>query len=116
MCGVCDGYVAENIAVKKIINSNADVLFIGLGSPKQEQFIMKYKNSLKNIKIFMPVGGSFDVISKTIKRAPNWMIKKNLEWFYRVLKQPKRIFRHFRLIDFLILVSINNWRNQNEQN
>ena len=73
----------------------------------QEEFILKYKDRLSNIKIFMPVGGSFDVISKTLKRAPNWMIKLNLEWLYRSLKQPKRIFRQLKLIKFMYLILIN---------
>lgn len=102
--GVCNGYVDEDTAFDKILKSGADMLFVGLGSPKQEEFIIKYKNKLKNVKILMPVGGSFDVISKTLKRAPNWMIKRNLEWLYRVFKQPKRIFRHLRLIKFIFLV------------
>lgn len=102
--GVCDGYVNEDIAFNKILESKADIIFIGLGSPKQEEFILKYKSKLKDAKILMPVGGSFDVISKTLKRAPKWMIKRNLEWLYRVFKQPKRIFRHLRLIKFIFLV------------
>ena len=66
----------------------------------------------------MPVGGSFDVISKTLKRAPNWIIKLNLEWLYRVIKQPKRIFRQLKLIKFVFLVLIhrNNGGNKNEKN
>lgn len=102
--GVCNGYIDEDLAFDKIFKSGADILFVGLGSPKQEEFILKYKNKLKNVKIFMPVGGSFDVISKTLKRAPNWMINRNLEWLYRVFKQPRRIFRHLRLIKFIFLV------------
>lgn len=62
----------------------------------------------------MPVGGSLDVISKTLKRAPNWMIKKNLEWLYRVIKEPKRIFRHLKLIKFIFLVFINKYNGGNK--
>ena len=116
--GVCDGYVNENIAFNKIIKSEADIIFVGLGSPKQEEFIIRYKDKLKNLKILMPVGGRFDVISKTLKRAPDWMIRRNLEWLYRVFKQPKRIFRHLRLIKFIFLVllkRIHGGKN-NEQN
>lgn len=54
----------------------------------------------------MPVGGSFDVISKSLKRAPYWIIKLNLEWLYRILKQPKRIFRQLRLMKFIFLILI----------
>lgn len=57
--GTCDGFLNEKDVLKKIINVNPDILFIGLGSPKQEEFIFKYKNDLKNIKILMPVGRKF---------------------------------------------------------
>lgn len=105
--GTCDGYTPENDVIHKINNSQADILFVGLGTPLQEQFIIDNKNKLTNIKIFMPIGGSLDVISNTIKRAPNWIIKFNLEWLYRLLKQPKRIFRQIKLIKFIILILIN---------
>ena len=82
---------------QKIIKSGADILFVGLGSPKQEEFIIKNKDRLKNVKILMPVGGSFDVISKTLKRAPSWMINLNLEWLFRLFQQPQRFFRQLNL-------------------
>ncbi len=102
--GTCNGFEAENEVVQKINESNANILFIGLGNPKQEEFIINNKNSLNNIKLFMPVGGSFDVISKTLKRAPHWMIKANLEWLYRLFQEPKRFFRQINLIKFIFLV------------
>lgn len=117
--GTCNGYMDENTVIKQINNSNADILFVGLGNPKQENFIIKNKNKLSNIKIFMPVGGSFDVISKSIKRAPNWIIKINLEWFYRLLKQPSRLFRQIKLIKFVFLVLSDkkkNGGNNNDEN
>ena len=54
--GTCNGYLDENIAIEEINNSNANILFIGLGSPKQEEFIINNRNKLPNVKIFMPVG------------------------------------------------------------
>lgn len=101
--GTCSGYEDENTAIEKINKSNANILFVGLGSPKQEQFIIDNMEKLKNIKIFMPVGGSFDVISKFLKRAPNWVIKCNLEWLYRLFQEPKRFFRQLVLIKFIFL-------------
>jgi len=102
--GYCNGYIDENDAMEKIKKSGADILFVGLGSPKQEEFIIKYKDQLKETKILMPVGGSFDVISKTKRRAPNWIIKINLEWLYRLLQEPRRIFRQTKLLKFICLV------------
>ena len=102
--GYCNGYIDENEAMEKIKKSGADILFVGLGSPKQEEFIIKYKEELEKTKILMPVGGSFDVISKTKRRAPNWVIKINLEWLYRLLQEPKRVFRQTKLLKFICLV------------
>lgn len=89
--GISNGYINDNDSlIKKINESNADVLFVALGSPKQEYWI--YENMSKlNAKIFQGVGGSFDVISGNVKRAPLWMQKTGLEWLYRLIKQPFRI-------------------------
>jgi len=102
--GCSDGYSDEVSIIDKINKSKADILFVGLGSPKQEDFIIKNMDKLKNIKIIMPVGGSFDVLSNTLKRAPQRMIDLNLEWLYRLFQEPKRIFRQFKLLKFLCLV------------
>lgn len=102
--GTCNGFIDEQTAIEVINKSQADILFVGLGSPKQENFIINNMNNLDNIKLFMPVGGSFDVISKTIKRAPNWIIKLNLEWLYRLFKQPVRLFRQIKLFKFVYLI------------
>lgn len=110
--GTNNGYEEEEKVVQRLKTMPIDILFVGIGSPKQENFITKYKDELKNIKILMPVGGSFDVISKNKKRAPNWMIKCNLEWLYRLLQEPKRIFRQLKLIKFIFLVI----GEKNEQN
>lgn len=103
--GTENGYQSEEEIVKRLQHTQVDILFVGIGSPKQENFILKYKEELKHINIFMPVGGSFDVISKTKKRAPKWMQKCNLEWLYRLVKEPKRIFRQLKLIKFMFLIN-----------
>jgi len=107
IAGTCNGYEDENKVIDKIQKSNADILFVGIGSPKQEEFIIKNKDKLKNVKILMPVGGSFDVISKTKKRAPKCIIKMNLEWLYRLVQEPKRILRQIKLIKFIFMVIFN---------
>lgn len=111
--GCCSGYEDEKLVIDEINSSKADILFVALGSPKQEQFIINNMDKLKNIKIFMPVGGSFDVISKVKKRAPSWIIKLNLEWLYRLFQEPKRFFRQLKLVKFIYLV-IKNRVNKNE--
>ena len=102
--GECNGYCDEKEVIYKIIESNADIVFVGIGSPKQENFIIENKEKFPSVKIFMPVGGSFDVISKTKKRAPNWVIKCNLEWLYRFFQEPSRIGRQMKLLKFMYLV------------
>lgn len=102
--GTSNGYTEEQKVIENIKETNPDILFVGLGSPKQEEFIIKNKEDLRKVCILMPVGGSFDVISETKKRAPNWMIKCNIEWLYRLIKEPKRIFRQVNLIKFIMLV------------
>lgn len=114
--GTCDGYCDEEIAFNKIKKTNADIVFVALGSPKQENFIINNKSKLENVKIFMPVGGSFDVISKNIKRAPKWIRKINLEWLYRLLRQPIRLFRQLKIVKFIFLVIKEKRRDKNEEN
>ena len=99
--GAHDGYFSaddENQIIEEINSKNPDVLLVALGSPKQEKFIYKYKDKL-NCKIAIGVGGCFDVISGTVKRAPKIFIKLKLEWLYRGLTDLKRIKR---VVDFII--------------
>lgn len=103
--GTCNGYCDELEALEDIKEKKPDILFVGLGSPKQEKFIINNKQELSNTKILMPVGGSFDVISKAKKRAPNWVIKYNIEWLYRLIKEPTRIKRQLKIIRFMFLIS-----------
>ena len=76
---------------------------VGLGSPRQEKWI--YENiRLTNVKVAIGVGGSFDVMSGKIKRAPDIFCKMGLEWFYRLITQPSRIVRMMRLPKFALTV------------
>lgn len=102
--GVCNGYCEEDEVVQKIRKAEPDILFVALGSPKQEEFIIKYREQLKDVRILMPVGGSFDVISKSKKRAPNWMINRNLEWLYRLIKEPRRALRQTKIIKYVFYI------------
>jgi len=89
-----NGYYKENEdqQVLNLINSsNSDILFIGFSSPKKEVWVNKYKNKI-NVPIIQGVGGSFDVLAGKIARAPKWVQKYGLEWIYRVIKEPRRLF------------------------
>lgn len=102
--GSINGYEKNQDRIINLINkSKPDILFVALGSPKQEYFI--YDNYVKlNCKIFMGVGGAFDILSGKTKRAPEWMRKKGLEWLYRLFCEPQRIIRQIKLVPFLLLI------------
>jgi N-acetylglucosaminyldiphosphoundecaprenol N-acetyl-beta-D-mannosaminyltransferase len=104
VCGIADGYFQDDAPVVEKINaSGADVLFVCLGAPKQEIFMADHKKDL-NVKMMIGLGGSLDSFAGTVKRAPKWMIRMNLEWFYRLLKEPKRFKRMLRLPKYLLAV------------
>ncbi|MBO98310.1 MAG: glycosyltransferase [Flavobacteriales bacterium] len=109
IAGFRNGYFneqEESDIARKISESGANILFVAITSPKKEIFLNKYKDQLKNINFIMGVGGSFDVISGKIKRAPIFMQRIGLEWFYRFLQEPKRLWKRYLLgnIKFIWLV------------
>lgn len=81
-------------------------ILVAMGSPRQEIFIEKIKN-ITDTKIYMGVGGVFDIFAGNLKRAPKWMISLGLEWMYRVIKEPFRIKRLISIPKFLLIV-LNN--------
>lgn len=113
--GEIDGYTTmkDEEIVGKINESNADFLFVALGFPKQERWISKNQDSLQ-VRVIQDVGGSFDVLSGHVRRAPQFLIKLHLEWLYRSLRTPKRIGRIFQLPIFLVKGL--NWKIKNEYN
>lgn len=80
-----------------------DIIFVALGLPRQEQWIAKYKDRFSK-GVFMGIGGSLDVLAGEVKRAPAFWIKLNLEWLYRLLKQPFRWKRILKVFEFMIRV------------
>lgn len=94
--GAKDGYNNNDDDVfKDIVDKKPDNVLVALGIPRQELLINKYYNQMKK-GIFVGVGGSFDVLSGTKKRAPKLFIKFNLEWLYRISKEPKRFGRFYK--------------------
>ena len=83
--------------VEFINQSGATVLAVGVGAPKQEKFIHKYKDQLPNIKIFLAIGATIDFEAGNIKRAPRWISELGLEWLYRLLAEPKRLWKRYLL-------------------
>ena len=84
----------EDDIVKDMQKSGADMLFVAFSSPKKEYWVHKYIKQL-NIPFVMGVGGSFDVVVGVTKRAPLWMQKCGLEWFYRFIQEPGRMWKRY---------------------
>ena len=93
----------EEEITAEIKEKRPDILLVGMGVPKQEKWISKNLDKL-DVPVCMGVGGSFDVLSGRIPRAPLWMQRHGMEWIYRSIKQPNRIFRVFALFYFIWLV------------
>lgn len=74
--------------------SGADMMFVAFSSPKKEYWVNKYLKQL-NIPFVMGVGGSFDVVAGVTDRAPLWMQKHGLEWFYRFIQEPRRMWKRY---------------------
>ncbi|WP_422123976.1 WecB/TagA/CpsF family glycosyltransferase [Planococcus sp. X10-3] len=101
--GKIDGYETDQNKILRLINeANPQILFVALGSPKQELFIQENMDRL-NVNIFQGVGGSFDVFSGNVKRAPSIFLNTGTEWLYRLVSQPSRIIRQMALPKFLIM-------------
>ena len=83
----------DKILVKKINEAHADFIWVGLGAPKQEQWMYEHQNQVNGLMI--GVGAGFDYFAGNIKRAPVWMQKCSLEWLYRLLQEPKRLFKRY---------------------
>ena len=90
--------------VDLINKSNAECVFLCLGAPKQEMFFQNHKELLGD-KVYICLGATVDFLANTVKRAPKWMSKIGLEWLYRLLQEPRRLFsRYFK--DFIFLNKI----------
>jgi N-acetylglucosaminyldiphosphoundecaprenol N-acetyl-beta-D-mannosaminyltransferase len=105
--GRANGYVSDDDMedlVRHINDSGAKVLFIALGSPKQEKWFAAHKDSLRNVRVCQGVGGTLDTITGRVKRAPEIWCRYNAEWLYRLLSEPKRIKRQKLLPLFVVRV------------
>ena len=96
IAGYHHGYFWEDEAnlVELIRASGAQLLFVAITSPKKENFINRWRDRL-GVTFVMGVGGTFDVVAGKVKRAPKWMQKYGLEWVYRVIQEPKRMWKRY---------------------
>lgn len=105
--GYRNGYFTEADEpdmVADMAASGADMMFVAFSSPKKEYWVHKYLNQL-NIPFVMGVGGSFDIVAGKTKRAPVWMQKIGMEWFYRFIQEPRRMWKRYVIgnIKFVLL-------------
>lgn len=90
----------ENQKIINMINqSGAQVLFVGVGAPKQEYWIYRNMQHLTDIHVCLGVGASFDFVAGNVQRAPEWMQHNGLEWFYRLIKEPNRLWKRYLVDD-----------------
>lgn len=83
--------------VRDINKTEATVLLVGVGSPKQEKWIAKHYLSFNKIKFFLALGATIDFESGVVKRSPKWISTLALEWLYRLIQEPKRMYRRYLL-------------------
>ena len=104
-----NGFIKDNEEKLNLIENIAglkpDIVFVAMGSPKQE--ILMQEMQQKHQAVYQGLGGSFDVYTGNVKRAPKWWVDHKLEWAYRLVKQPTRIKRQIHLLRFFFLVIFN---------
>lgn len=109
IAGYRNGYFTSEMEpeiARQIADSGAQLLFVAITSPRKENFLYKYKSVLRKVNFTMGVGGSFDVIAGITKRAPLWMQNAGLEWFYRLIQEPGRMWKRYLVgnTKFIIMV------------
>jgi N-acetylglucosaminyldiphosphoundecaprenol N-acetyl-beta-D-mannosaminyltransferase len=98
VAGYRNGYFSKNQEkeiAQQIADSGANILFVAITSPIKENFLYENKQTLSAVNFIMGVGGSFDVVAGKVKRAPVWMQNFGLEWFFRLIQEPRRLFKRY---------------------
>ncbi|MBN3818536.1 WecB/TagA/CpsF family glycosyltransferase [Paraburkholderia sp. Se-20369] len=118
IAGVHHGYFwdDERAVVDMIRSSGAKLLFVAITSPRKENFIDRWNNEL-GVDFVMGVGGTFDVIAGKVRRAPRWMQRTGLEWLFRVLQEPRRMWKRYwvtnrRFAWMLLRARVGMWRHR----
>ena len=106
--GIHNGYFKEEdwpLISQEIKKKCPDIVFVGISSPMKE-YLIEYLQKKGHISVFMGVGGSFDVISGRIPRAPLWMQNHGLEWLFRVMHEPKRLFKRYFVGNWIFILAV----------
>ncbi len=111
ICNFRNGYIKseteEDGLIADIVKHKPDIVFVAMGSPKQELLMERIQN--EHEAVYQGLGGSFDVYTGNVKRAPEWWVKNNLEWTYRLINQPSRIKRQIHLVKFFVNLHLNRY-------
>jgi len=111
ICNFRNGYIKtekeELSLIEDIKKHKPDIVYVAMGSPKQEKLMERIQKS--HDAVYQGLGGSFDVYIRAVKRAPEWWVKNNMEWLYRLLSQPSRIKRQIHLVRFLVNLHLNRY-------
>jgi len=118
IAGYRNGYYSvdeEHLIAQEIAQSGTQLLFVAITSPKKENFLHEYRDILKDVNFTMGVGGTFDVIAGVTRRAPLWMQRTGMEWFYRFLQEPRRMWKRYLVgnAKFIKLVFREKFRKRN---
>lgn len=105
VAGARDGYfdMDDSTVADEVVHSGAKILFVAMGIPRQEKWIVRYASVLGSV-LAVGVGGAFDVLSGQLRRAPRGMQKAGLEWLYRLCQEPSRWKKDFRLLIFVLRI------------
>lgn len=106
IAGYKDGYFSQDQEadiVERIKQSRADILFVGMSSPKKETFLKRWHQHI-DVPVCHGVGGSFDILAGVTERAPLWMQKRGLEWLYRLLQEPGRLWKRYLITNTIFIV------------
>lgn len=108
-----NGYIKTDAEKQMLIDDIAekkpDVVFVAMGSPKQE--LLMEEISQKHPALYQGLGGSFDVYTGNVQRAPQWWVRNNVEWLFRLIKEPTRIKRQIHLVKFFLMLKLNLFNN-----
>jgi len=103
--GTLDDPDEDHRICQTIADAHPDIVMVGFGAPKQEKWIAAHMGRL-NVPVYIGVGASFDMASGHVKRAPMWMQKCGLEWEFRLLQEPKRLFHRYICRDLPFLIAL----------
>lgn len=105
--GYLQGGEDKEALLDDIVKLQPDVVFVAMGSPRQELLMEEMQS--RHSALYQGLGGSFDVYTGQVKRAPAWWVEHHLEWFYRFMKEPARIGRQIHLVRFLVRLALNRF-------